>query len=172
MADTVRPFEFFAPTRFPLTRLNSSGSGLEQESDRESFGSFQYISAIVRLLFLIPMEVNSLQAAIPSSDCERETVPSRQWERKYCPHCCENVSKTTYYRHRARYINIYTGTVIGILQRDTCICEFFRPATGITTIYRRIGWLRKTTVGIKFQILVIVSTQPAAMRKWKSGHMK
>ena len=24
---------------------------------------------------------------------------SRHWKRKYCPHCCETVSKSTYYSH-------------------------------------------------------------------------
>ena len=31
---------------------------------------------------------------------------SRQWKRKGCPHCCENVSKLTYYSHRAWYIRL------------------------------------------------------------------
>ena len=28
---------------------------------------------------------------------------TRLWQRKYCPHCDETVSKSTYYRHRSEY---------------------------------------------------------------------
>ena len=37
-------------------------------------------------------------------EAEAETCSNRHWKRKYCPHCRETVSKSTYYSHKARYI--------------------------------------------------------------------
>lgn len=34
---------------------------------------------------------------------------SRQWQRIFCPHCDERVSKSTYYRHREKYYDVRTG---------------------------------------------------------------
>lgn len=44
------------------------------------------------------------------NEAERETVRGRQWQRIYCPHCGEQVSKSTYYRHRATYYDTVLET--------------------------------------------------------------
>lgn len=33
----------------------------------------------------------------------------RQWQRLFCPHCGEKVSKSTYYRHREEYYDARSG---------------------------------------------------------------
>ena len=37
-----------------------------------------------------------------------ERVP-RRWQRTFCPHCEEAVSKSTYYRHREKFYDVRTG---------------------------------------------------------------
>ena len=38
-----------------------------------------------------------------------EVKETRQWQRTFCPHCQESVSKSTYCRHRERYHNKQSG---------------------------------------------------------------
>ena len=42
----------------------------------------------------------TLQLYLAMSAISNDT---RLWQRKYCPHCDETVSKSTYYRHRSEY---------------------------------------------------------------------
>lgn len=37
------------------------------------------------------------------------TREPRQWQRIFCPHCGEKVSKSTYYRHREEFYDVRSG---------------------------------------------------------------
>lgn len=37
------------------------------------------------------------------------TKEPRQWQRMFCPHCGEKVSKSTYYRHRVEFYDVRSG---------------------------------------------------------------
>ena len=54
----------------------------------------------------------------------RET---RQWQRLFCPHCEEKVSKSTYYRHRAEHYDLRTGAWRKSTD-DPVVCDSLRES--------------------------------------------
>ena len=62
--------------------------------------------------FLLPMSIMSDSPDIGSSDaplqsatvaCSDRPQDKRRWKNLFCPHCDQEVSKTTFYQHKRRY---------------------------------------------------------------------
>ena len=59
--------------------------------------------------YYFPRGRQLLEREFDTWDTMSEKKVPRRWQRAFCPHCEDTVSKSTYYRHREKYYDVRSG---------------------------------------------------------------